>query len=189
MSPPTRTALCLLLLGAWLALTATSWGVATASFHQASRLATPHPAESASHAAWRAAVAQPRAVARYQAAELNRWLFRATGRARLVLGGLLVALLAWPRPLRRPAVVATSLAALVAAAQCLLLLPWADEAGRALAMAPDPRPAALQAAARAMGPIHALQAAADLATVGLLLAAAWALTRDRTSSGDGLDGG
>jgi len=184
MSPRARVALVQLLLGAWIAVTASSWAVATASFVLAGRLAVEHPGEPEAHAAWREAVRRPAAVARYQAAEMNRWAFTAVGRARLVLGALALLLVAWPTVLRRGAVATASLAALLVTVQVVLLVPWADATGRVLGMARDVRTPELEAAARTMATLHGLYGVADLAGVGLVLATAWSLGRRRRDADD-----
>lgn len=179
MSNPSRRTLLHLVVGAWLAVTISAAALAAGSFGIAASLAVPADTEPAAHAEWRAAVADPEAAARYQAAETNRWAFDLSVRAQLVLAALALVVIAWPRPLRRMALVAASIAALLVAVEAAVVVPWAAESGRLLAMASGPRPPELEEAAAAMRLTHGLFGVMELGKVGLLLLTAWAANRPK----------
>jgi hypothetical protein len=142
-----RRAIVNVLLGAWLAIVGASAAGAIASF------------DAAAHAEARGS---DRVLARAQAADANASLFRTTGRAQLVLGGLCLACASWPPRLSR------GLAALVAPAALI-----------ALAIAASLGPRIVQAAqAHDVERLRALHSAAGVATLAqlVLLAAAVALS-------------
>lgn len=175
-----RTSCLVGLLGAWLALGLASWLSAGASFAVAERLAGSHGV--ATDARWRAALADgadARAVARYQAAEWNRWAFAAVTRGQVAMAGLALALAAWPPRLPRR-VVAFLLGATVAALLLVaVIVPRTAELGHALAFAPRPLPADLAGVGRAMGRLHVAFGVVDLLKTGLLVATFVVLARLR----------
>jgi hypothetical protein len=163
------------LLGAWLGVSACTWAGAGAAFVTASRLQEPAWESPGPGARWREDMSRTPdapALARYQAAVFNRWMFRASGRVQLVLAGLALLVAAWPP--RQPArtVICLVLAGLVVAVLATLVVPRAAELGRDLAFIPRPLPAAHAAAGAAMERLHALYGILDVAKAALLLLAA-----------------
>lgn len=173
-SPGLRLGALLLVLGAWLGVTAAAWAGAVGSFANVARLADPERDPSPPGRKFRAArdaSSDGHAAARYQAAEFNRWMFAAAGRSQLVLAGIALALAAWPGGPGRGVVSAVALAALLSAAATVVIVPWTSGLGRDLAFSADPPPPSLAEAVETMRGLHATYAALDVTKVALLLVA------------------
>ena len=170
-------------LGAWLGVTAASWAIAAASFRTLSGLQSVDGDPSASGQRWRDALAQSEdgpAAARYQTAELNRWMFDAFGNAQLVLAGMALLLAAWPGTGLRWTAAAVALAALLAGALAVAIVPWTGGLGRDLAFSPDPPPPEIAQALETMQGLHATFATLDLLKVALLALAVAGVLRALT---------
>ena len=154
-----RLALLHLVLGAWLATTAATIGVAVLSFTSIVPEGEPRDVASAT----------PEAFA--QAARLNARLFGLSGRAQLVLAGASVALAAWPPRARKEVLVALAVAAFLTAWLSLRVVPRTAAVGRTLVaaqLAREPEPeAALELSRR----LHRRYAMMDLVKSLLVIGA------------------
>ena len=116
----TRLALLQLVLGAWLALSGATVGVATLSFRVAPT-------------AEQAASAPEQAGARAQAMRFNVRMFTGSSRVQLVLAAVAVLLAAWPPGASRATLACTASAALLSAVLAVGILPRAARMGEQLA--------------------------------------------------------
>ena len=174
------TLLLMFLLGAWSAGTVFMWQTAIQSFTVAERVAS-EPTEELQGVVDGISEGELRAVVRYQASEVNRFIFRGWGWVQI---GLAVAalVLAWLAQVGRVAQVGIAVMLVIVVGLAVYVVPETTRLGRMMDFAPD---SALADVRAAFWFLHHSYTAADMLKLIMGLSVIGILLRRRRGSSSG----